>query len=71
MYSASHVDVATQVCFLDLQDTAPPAKWNRKPLVDFRLSLHQVQSASEKPCEAKGLFPSKNYAIVTCAIQVA
>ena len=40
MYSASQVDVATQVCFLDLQDTAPHPTKNRKPLVDFGISLH-------------------------------
>ena len=59
MHSASQVDVATQVCFLDFQETAIPATKKRKPIVDFRLSLHPAQSASEKPSEAKGLFPSK------------
>ena len=58
MYSSSQDELATQVWFLDLQDTAAPATKNRKPLVNFRLLLHPAQSASEKPSDAKGLFPS-------------
>ena len=57
MYSASQVEVAMQVYFFELQETAPPATRNRKPLVDLRLFLHPLQSTSENPGGEDVLFP--------------
>ncbi len=49
IYSASQVEVATHICFLDFQQTAPPATRNTISLVDFRVSRHPAQSASAYP----------------------
>ena len=40
MYSASRVDVATHVCFLDLQDITRSAANIMAPLVNLRDILH-------------------------------
>ena len=60
MYSASHVEVETQVCFFDFQLTAPPAIKKTKPLVDLRLFRQPAQSASENPSATNGLLPLNN-----------
>ena len=49
MYSASQVEVATQVCFFERQLTAPLATRKMLPLVDFLVVRHPPQSASENP----------------------
>ena len=40
LYTAAEVQVATQVCFLDLQLTDSPATKKIAPLVDFLVILH-------------------------------
>lgn len=47
MYLDSIEDKAMKVCFLDIQETAPPPKVKIHPLVDFESSFLEVQSASE------------------------
>jgi hypothetical protein len=53
MYSASAVDRATEVCFLELQDTRDlPRNWH-VPDVLFLSTLHPAQSESEYPIKSK------------------
>ena len=42
MYSASHVDEATNVCLLDCQATRPCRQKATKPDVDRRVSRHDA-----------------------------
>ncbi len=58
MYSASQVEVATQVCFLHRHQTAPLATRKMLPLVDFRVVRQPAQSASAYPSVIRGLFTS-------------
>ena len=56
MFSASQVEVATYVCFLDLHDTAPPGTRNIAPLVGLRETLQPPQSVSENPSMTNGFY---------------
>ena len=58
MHSASQIEVATQICFFDLQLIAPPAARKIAPLVDFRDVLHPPQSALENPSILNDFDPS-------------
>ncbi len=49
IYSSSHDDVATIVCFFDRQHTGPSAIMNKCPLVDFLESRQPPQSESVYP----------------------
>ena len=49
MYSASQVESATQVSFLDLVLTATPANKKIAPLVLFLVILYPPRSAAEYP----------------------
>src|SRR6266511_6431663 len=48
IYSASAVESATEVCFFELQETAPPAIVTTYPLIDLRSEASEAQSASQK-----------------------
>lgn len=52
--SASVLDLATKVCFLDLQETRLGPRYMHDPDVDFPSSGSAPQSASEKAVIERG-----------------
>lgn len=48
-YSASAEDLDTVLYFLAFHDTSASPRNTQKPVVDFLVSEHEAQSASEKP----------------------
>ena len=69
MYPASVLDVATNGCLLDFQETALLFKKNTSPVVDRREPKSLAHDASAKPSSFSFRFPTKKILYFTVVVR--